>query len=105
MYTVKGSYRQGVVRLDVPVSGREGQAVLITFIESDDAVADVARSIKMMGKNPDNIEPSKESLLDLLADVPDEEPIDSELWNAQWAGIEQHMKERDQIDDRSEGRY
>lgn len=113
MYTVKGLYRQGMILPDAPISGREGQKVLITFIETfienDESILnfelnEVIASIKMLGKNPANIIPPSKSLLDVLAASSNEPRIDSDLWDRQWALLEQKMKERDMADDRAEGR-
>jgi hypothetical protein len=33
MQSVKGTYRNGIIQLDEPVSAEEGQPVIITFVE------------------------------------------------------------------------
>lgn len=38
MLTLKGSIKDGMVMLDEPVQGREGERVLIMFLEVDDAI-------------------------------------------------------------------
>lgn len=42
MLSVEGTFQDGVVQLDQPVAGREGQRVIIVFLqeESEAAVAD-----------------------------------------------------------------
>ena len=35
MLSIKGKFQDGVVKLDEPVEAREGQSVIITFLEDD----------------------------------------------------------------------
>ncbi|MBW4691421.1 MAG: hypothetical protein KME27_06595 [Lyngbya sp. HA4199-MV5] len=52
MLSIKGTFQDGVVRLDEPVEAREGQPVIITFLDdsgetiSDTAWADLAQLVK-----------------------------------------------------------
>ena len=65
---------------------------------------EVVARIKARGPNYAGYTPPTKSLLELLANVADEEPIDAAEWERQWASIEAEMKRRDQEDDRAEGR-
>ena len=37
MLSVKGKFQNGIAQPDVPVEGRNGQSVVITFVEEDNA--------------------------------------------------------------------
>ena len=37
MLSVKGKFQNGIAQTDVPVEGRNGQSVMITFLEEDNA--------------------------------------------------------------------
>lgn len=113
MYTVKGSYRNGVATPETYVAGREGENVLITFV--DNGLPELSQSglfklvefvarIKALGPEPQAYTPPTGSLADALSDAADESAIDSAAWDRQWASIEAEMKARDWEDDRSEGR-
>jgi hypothetical protein len=111
MYTVKGSFKDGVATPDEPVYGQEGQPVLITFLSNGEEMNDVptleevVARIKALGPNLAGYTPPRESLAEALANVADEELIDAVERERQWAIIEAEMKKRDQEDDRAEGRF
>lgn len=109
MYTAKGRVKQGVILLEEPVTTREGEAVLVTFVSdanpgAEPTVEDVVAKIAAMGPNPHTYTPPTSSLAELLADAPNEEPIDADQWDRQWSVIEAEIKARDLADDRAEGR-
>lgn len=108
MYTVKGLVKNGVILLQEPVTAREGEAVLVTFMtdvepQAAPTVAAVAAKIVALGPNPHTYTPPTGSLATLLANAPNEEPIDADQWDQQWAVIEAEIKARDLADDRAEG--
>lgn len=116
MITVKGSFRNGVAHPQEAINAREGQEVLITFLENgtpfvpvyDDhlpTLEEVVAKIRAGKSDPALYEPATESLADLLADAVNEEPIDSAEYDRQWAEIEAYMKARDRADDEREGRW
>lgn len=37
MLSVKGKFQNGIVRPDEPIAGREGQSVIVTFLEDDNS--------------------------------------------------------------------
>lgn len=107
MYTVKGRIENGVILPDEPLDHREGESVLITFVESDEqARSDLDALVARIAASGPSLDytPPKTSLAELLAVVQTEEPIDSAEWNREWAIIEAEMKARDLADDRAEGR-
>ena len=115
MHSVKGSYKNGVVTPERVVPEREGQNVLITFLDNGTAeevlqgdlptIEEFVAQVKASGPEPDAYTPPMGSLAKALANAPYEKPIDSAAWDRQWALIEAEMNERDLADDRAEGRY
>lgn len=101
MYTVKGSFKDGVATPNEPVSGHDGQPVLITFLNdpgTEDDMAEleeVVARIKALGPNIAGYTPPTKSVSDLQINVADEEPVDPAEWDRQWAIIEAEMKRRD----------
>ena len=117
MYTVTGSFKDGVAKPSEPVKGHEGQPVLITFLPDDSDIADaeaiddefptleeVVDRIKALGVAQEGYTPPTESLSTALASAADEPPIDPAEWERQWTIVEADMKQRDLDDDRAEGR-
>lgn len=109
MYTLKGSVRNGVVMPDQPVGNREGERVLITFLDADEQVTvpsvdEVVAKIAASGPSHDSYIPPKASLAEGLAADPDQEPIDPAEWDKAWAAIDAEIKARDRADDEAEGR-
>jgi hypothetical protein len=111
MYTVKGLFQNGVATPEESVSGREGQQVLITFLDDEELetlpvleLEEVVAQIEALGPNRETYTPPTQSLARLLADAPNEPSIDADAWNRQWAAVEAAMKQRDLADDRAEGR-
>jgi len=117
MYTVSGSFKDGVAKPSEPVKGHEGQPVLITFLPDDRDVAntefmadevltlnEVVEKIKALGATQEGYTPPTESLGQALAVAADEPPIDPVEWDRQWAIVEAEMKKRDLNDERAEGR-
>jgi hypothetical protein len=111
MYTVTGSFKDGVATPDEPVEGYEGQPVLITFLgdeqpgEDGPTPEEVMARIAAKGPKEGIYIPPKESLAEALARprTSDEPPIDPVEWDRQWAEIEAEMNRRDLEDDRAEG--
>lgn len=100
MYTVRWLVKHGAIVLDEPVTAREGEAVLVTFMtdaghRSLPGLEEVAARIIALGPNPQTYIPPTVSLAGLLANAASEEPIDATVWNRQWAAIEAEMKARD----------
>jgi hypothetical protein len=112
MKIVKGYFRDGVALPEEPIDDRDGQRVLITFLDEQDAdqgnepepLEAVVARIQGLGKNPANITYPTRSLAELLAESPGDASFDAEAWDLQWAAIEAEMKERDIKDDHAEGR-
>jgi predicted DNA-binding antitoxin AbrB/MazE fold protein len=109
MYTVNGRYQNGVIMPEEPVRGREGQRVLITFLEDEETemqppLAEVVARIEALGPDIDFYTPPTQSLAQLLASTHPETTIDAERWNREWAAVEAAMKQRDLDNDREEGR-
>ncbi len=114
MHSVKGSYKNGIVTMERDFPEREGQNVLITFLDNgslaevfqDDlpTIKEFVARLTVLGAEPEAYTPPAGSLAKLLANAPYETPIDSAAWDRQWALIETEMKERDLADDRAEGR-
>lgn len=109
MYTLRGSIRNGVIMPDVPLGNREGERVLITFLESDEQLAapgvdEVVAKIAASGPSRNTYVPPKASLAERLAVAPAQEPIDPAEWDLAWAAIEAEIKSRDHADDEAEGR-
>lgn len=110
MYTVTGSFKDGVAMPDEPVQGHEGRQVLITFLDDaedeDDfpTLEEVVERIRASGAEEDGYTPPVESLAEKLSNSTTADPIASAEWNRQWAEIEAEMKRRDLEDDRAEGR-
>ena len=109
MYTVRGLVKNGAILLDEPVTAREGEAVLVTFMATAGhralpGLEDVVAEIIALGPNPQTYIPPTVSLASLLANAASEEPIDAAVWDRQWAAVEADIKARDIADDRAEGR-
>ena len=109
MYTLRGSIRNGVIMPDEPLGEREGERVLITFLESGEELAtpsvdEVVAKIAASGPSRNTYIPPKASLAEHLAVAPAQEPIDSAEWDHAWAAIEAEMRSRDRADDEAEGR-
>src|SRR5687768_15531169 len=114
MYTVTGSFKNGVAKPDEPVEGYEGQPVLITFLDDSKRVDDlevpdnfptpeeVVARIAARGPSEGYIPPTKR-LSEVLPNVLDEPPIDSAEWDRQWAEIEAEMDRIQREDDEAEG--
>lgn len=97
MHTVKGLIKNGVIMPDEPVTNRDGERVLITFLEQDDlqphpGLDEVVAKIIAAGPGEDSYTPPTQSLADLLSSPPTGEPVDSEEWDRQWAAIEADIK-------------
>lgn len=109
MHTVKGRIANGVILPDEPLAHREGEEVLITLLGVDEekaltSIDEVVARLTAAGPSKGIEIPPKDSLLEKLSVVLDEEPIDSAEWDREWAQIEAEMKARDLADDRAEGR-
>jgi hypothetical protein len=109
MYTVKGRIRNGVVMADVALGDREGESVLITFLESDEQLAgpildEVVARIAESGPTSGTYLPPKASLSERLAATSLQGAIAPSEWYQDWAAIEAEMKKRDRADDEAEGR-
>jgi hypothetical protein len=110
MYTITGSFKDGVAMPDEPVHGYEGRQVLITFLDDSEAVDDfptveeVVERIRSLGPNEDNYIPPVRPLSEVLSNVTEVDPVAGAEWDRQWAIIEAEMKRRDLEDDRAEGR-
>ena len=77
MYTVRGLVKNGAILLDEPVSAREGEAVLVTFMataghRSLPGLEDVVAEIIALGPNPQTYIPPTVSLAGLLANAASE---------------------------------
>jgi hypothetical protein len=110
MHTVKGRIKNGVVMADVALDNREGERVLITFLESAEQIAapsvdEVVAKIAASGPSRDTYIAPKASLAERLAAAPAEEPIDPAEWDRTWAAIEAEIKTRDRADDEAEGAF
>jgi hypothetical protein len=92
MKTVKGYFRDGVALPEEPIADRDGQRVLITFLDERDIdqrndpepLAAVVGRIQALGKNPANITYPTRS----LAESPGDASFDAKTWDLQWAAIE-----------------
>jgi hypothetical protein len=106
---VRGRIKNGVVTADVALGNREGERVLITFLETGSqvnapSVDEVVAKIAASGPSRDTYIPPKASLAERLAAAPAQEPIDPAEWDRTWTAIEAEIKARDRADDEAEGR-
>lgn len=67
------------------------------------SLEEVVARIKALPRDPNNIQPATEDLVDLL-DVPHDPNFDSKAWDDQWALIEEEIEALDRADDIAEGR-
>jgi hypothetical protein len=86
MYTVRGLVKNGAILLDEPVTAREGEAVLVTFMATAGhralpGLEDVVAEIIALGPNPQSYIPPTASLAGLLANASSEEPIYAAVWD------------------------
>ena len=89
MYTGRGLVKHGAILLDEPVTAREGEDVLVTFMATAahralPGLEDVVAEIIARGPNPQSHIPPAASLAGLLANAASEEPIDAAVWDRQW---------------------
>jgi hypothetical protein len=121
MYTVTGSFKNGVATPDEPVAGYEGQAVLITFLAEDladgstknnshevvsekvrPALEEIVAWIAASGRSASYIPPTA-SLAELLSNDTNGIVVDPEEWDHRWAEIEAEIDRISLEDEEQEG--
>jgi hypothetical protein len=108
MRTVKGTIKDGTILLDEPLTGRDGEKVLVMFLAETEtplpSIEEVVAKIAAAGPSRATYIPPKAAPADQLARVLKEESIDSAAWDREWAEIEAEIKALDRADDEEEGR-
>jgi hypothetical protein len=66
------------------------------------SLEEIVAKIKATPSDPSNIHPATQSLAELLANAPNETPIDLEAWNREWAKVEAELKAMTRANDEIE---